>query len=229
MQLVQRTGYRIAAPTYRLAPQNPFPGALLDIFVTYLSLLCPGPGAFHEPIPSSDIVLAADSAGANLCLSLLQVLLTLRRDGQRSVAFHGKRAPLDLPAGLTLNCAYADLTNAMPTWFRNGESDILEILQPALLPGFPRDNVWPSDPPRGNPYCYESALDHPLVSVCATSDWSGSPPLWFSAGSEERGLDGQKMIAARAQEQGVTVLWDEYEGMCHCGHLAWQPTGFVLC
>lgn len=220
MRLARSTGYRIAAPTYRLAPQNPFPGALLDVFMAYMALLSPPPGSFHSPTPASRIVLAADSAGANLCLALLQVLLTLRRAAgpsqQATVTFHGRRVPLELPAGLTLNCSYVDLTDALPSWFHNGEYDILEIQQPPLLPTYPSDSVWPSTPPRGSVYTHESSLDHPLVSVCAAADWSGAPPMWFAAGAEERGLDGQRIIASTAHSQGVMVLWDEYEGMCHC-------------
>ena len=219
MRLTRATKFRIAAPTYRLAPQNPFPGALLDIFVAYLSLLSPPPGSLHRPVPASKIVLAGDSAGANLCLALLQVILTLKRahpSYQPQVLFHGKHVPLLLPAGLTLLCTYADVTDAMPSHFKNGEYDILVQKQPPLLPRYPKDDSWPAKPPRGSMYTNAEALNHPLVSPTIAREWSGAPPIWFSAGAQERLFDSQKAIAYEAFRQGVVTLWNEYEGMCHC-------------
>lgn len=68
-------------PRYRLAPQNPFPAALLDALTAYLYLLHPPPGALHKPIPASKIIIAGDSAGGNLSFALLQLLLHLHRAG----------------------------------------------------------------------------------------------------------------------------------------------------
>ncbi len=39
--------------------------------------------------------------------------------------------------------------------------------------------------------------------------------MWFSCGSEERGLDGNKVVASQAAKCGVPVLWNEYAGMRH--------------
>lgn len=217
-QLARLTKYRIAALSYRLAPQNPFPAALLDVLVTYLSLLYPPTGSFHTGVPAERVVLAGDSAGANLCLALIVMVLELQRSHpakQPTITFHGRDVPLKLPAGLTLFSAWNDLSDALPSWASNGESDILEILQPPLLSDYPADNIWPSTPPRGHPYCEASLLDHPLVSPTAMGDWSGAPPIWFGMGSEERGIDGAKVVAAQAVKKGVSVLWDEYQGMCH--------------
>ena len=38
--------------------------------------------------------------------------------------------------------------------------------------------------------------------------------MWFACG-EESVLDGCKVIANRAAEQGVAVVWEEYDGMPH--------------
>jgi acetyl esterase/lipase len=55
---------RILMPDYRLAPEHPFPAAPDDCEKVYLWLLKQG-------IPAGNIVLAGDSAGGNLVLSLM--------------------------------------------------------------------------------------------------------------------------------------------------------------
>ena len=218
-RLARLTKYRVAALSYRLAPQNPFPAAFLDVLVAYLTLLYPPTGSFHTDVPADHVVLAGDSAGAKHCLALIAMILTLQGSHpakQPTITFHGRDVPLKLPAGLTLFGIWSDLSNALPSWVSsNGEFDILDIIQPPLLPNYPVDDIWPSAPPRGHPYCEANLLNHPLVSPITMEDWSGSPPIWFGMGSEERGIDGAKMIAAQAAKRGVPILWDEYQGMCH--------------
>jgi hypothetical protein len=59
-QLAKQTGGRCYSVRYRLAPQNPFPAALLDALVSYLTLLYPPPGAFHEAVKPEHLVIAGD-------------------------------------------------------------------------------------------------------------------------------------------------------------------------
>ena len=59
-RLVKLTGGRGYSVRYRLAPQHPFPAALLDAFVSYLTLLYPPPGAWHEPVQPEHIIIAGD-------------------------------------------------------------------------------------------------------------------------------------------------------------------------
>ena len=84
----ENTGGRCVAFRYHLAPQNPFPAALLDALVAYLTLLHPPSSAFPFPVSASSIVFVGDSAGANLALSLLQVVLFAQRSCL-SVPFNG--------------------------------------------------------------------------------------------------------------------------------------------
>jgi acetyl esterase/lipase len=64
-ELAERTGMIAVMPSYRLAPEEPFPGAVEDVMACYRGLLELGYDA-------SEIVVAGDSAGGNLTLVLLQ-------------------------------------------------------------------------------------------------------------------------------------------------------------
>ncbi|KAJ4413823.1 hypothetical protein N0V85_003406 [Neurospora sp. IMI 360204] len=83
---------RAFAPKYRLAPQFPFPCGLQDCLAAYLYLLTQ-----QEP---KTIILAGDSAGGGMVLSLLVIL---RDQG------------IPLPAGAVLISPWADLTHSFPS------------------------------------------------------------------------------------------------------------------
>ena len=215
--MARATKARVASISYRLAPASPFPAQILDLLVAYASLLYPPPGAQYKAVAADRIVLTGNSAGANLCLALTRVLLELRRASPLGpkISFHVREIQLPLPAGLTICSGWCDLCDALPSWREGGENDILVLLQPALLPKQPSDDIWPSNPPREHPYCAAALLDHELVSPAAVSDWTGAPPMWFACGGEDRGLDGNKIVASQAARSGVPVLWNEYVGMPH--------------
>ena len=83
---------RVLAPGYRLAPQFPFPCGLHDCIATYLYLL-----TIQDP---TTIILAGDSAGGGMVMSLL---VTLRDRG------------IPLPAGAILISPWVDLTHSFPS------------------------------------------------------------------------------------------------------------------
>lgn len=85
-------------PNYRLSPQYPFPCGLLDSLAAYLYLISPPEGV--DPIVPSNIVLMGDSAGGNMCLSLL---ILIREMG------------LPMPAAASLMSPWCDLTHSMPS------------------------------------------------------------------------------------------------------------------
>lgn len=83
---------RVFAPEYRLAPQFPFPCGLQDCLAAYLYLL-----KTQDP---STIILAGDSAGGGMVLSMLVIL---RDQG------------IPLPAGGILISPWVDLTHSFPS------------------------------------------------------------------------------------------------------------------
>ena len=67
-----RRGLQVFAPSYRLAPEHPFPAAIDDAVAAYEGLLAEG-------IAAHQITIAGDSAGGGLALA---ALLTLRDGGR---------------------------------------------------------------------------------------------------------------------------------------------------
>jgi acetyl esterase/lipase len=223
--LAQLTQGRCFSVRYRLAPQNPFPAAILDGFVAYLSLLSPPAGAFHEAVPPMNIVFAGDSAGGNLALVLLQTILTLRRVGMTTVSFHGKDVPLDLPAGVSLQSPWFDIALTLPSIHRNANLDYINPPAQTRLSPLPPDDVWPTKPPRVEIYTEASALAHPLVSPLAAGSelWRGAPPVYLGLGNE--GFEDEiAVVARRLHNAGVTVIFDGYEGMPHCFAMIFQDS-----
>lgn len=119
-----------------------------------------------------------------------------------------------MPSGVALQSVYGDQTYALPSWLDNAGFDILQDFSPLLRPDYPSCPIWPTVPPRADPYCEASMLCHPLVSPTIASNWSGVAPMWIAMG-EERLSDGAKIIAQTAATQGVVVHWEEYKGMPH--------------
>lgn len=60
LALSKRIGGRCYSVRYRLAPQYAFPTQILDALVSYLTLLYPPPGAYHEAVSPAHIVLSGD-------------------------------------------------------------------------------------------------------------------------------------------------------------------------
>ena len=95
---------RAFAPRYRLAPQYPFPCAVLDVLAAYLYLLedC--------KIPATEILVSGDSAGGGLVLGLLCLL--------RDVG-------VALPAGGMLISPWVDLLHSFPSIVEEGGGDYI--------------------------------------------------------------------------------------------------------
>ncbi|KAF9569086.1 alpha/beta-hydrolase [Agrocybe pediades] len=110
LHYAQKFKGRAFTVNYRKAPQYPWPCALQDVLAGYLYLIHPPPEAFHKPVPPSKIVLAGDSAGGGLCLTLLTILRDLE---------------LPMPAGAVLISPWVDLTHSFPSVMQNTPTDII--------------------------------------------------------------------------------------------------------
>jgi monoterpene epsilon-lactone hydrolase len=65
--ITQKMGMRALMVDYRLAPEHPYPAALDDCVTAYVWLL-------NEGIPAKNIVVAGDSAGGNLTITMMMKL-----------------------------------------------------------------------------------------------------------------------------------------------------------
>ncbi|KAK5054738.1 hypothetical protein LTR84_001630 [Exophiala bonariae] len=213
--LAKETGGCCFAVRYRLSPQNPFPAALLDALAGYLCLLYPPEGSLHTAVDASDICFAGDSAGGNLVLALIQLILEIRRwDKSGGIMWQGRKRDLPLPAGITSLSPYNDMTRA-PTNSEqsNLKYDIIPCPGPPFL-GYDRDSIWPASPPRHHVYANDDTLVHPLVSPVTAKDWREAPPTYICVG-EECLADQGLLLAHNLSSQTIPVIVEQYEAMPH--------------
>ncbi|KAL4795549.1 Alpha/Beta hydrolase protein [Aspergillus venezuelensis] len=223
-QISKRTKSPVLSVRYRLAPQHPFPAALVDALIAYLYLVAPPPGSLHAPVPPNKIILSGDSAGGNLAIVLLQTLLTLHRSST-TIPFHGHPVPIVPPGGCAVSSPWCDVSRSMPSITSNAIYDYLPVPNPSpsnttgapyTPPPVPSDSIWPASPPRADFFVNASATIHPLVSPLATPSklWKGSPPVFISVGEE--GLTDEGLVTARRMHNaGVDVIVEQTEGMPH--------------
>ena len=181
--------------------------------LAYLSLLHPAENSFHEAVPATSVVFAGDSSGLNLCLALVQLLLTVR-PAKSTLRFHGQDILPDLPAGVAGISGFLDLTLSLPSNEANYDFDVLFPSDPYHSQDKPIEPCWPANPPRGGVYCETSALCHPLVSPTNARSWVGAPPMWLAYG-QERMADGVKAVTRQAASDEVDVQFEEYGMMPH--------------
>lgn len=213
-KLAKLTNGRCYSVRYRLAPQHPFPAALLDALVSYLTLLYPPPGAFHTAVKPEHILFSGDSAGGNLSLALLQLVLELRRQNVK-ITWFGEERDIPLPAGVTTVSPWIDMTHSSPSCESNADFDYLPSLSGLDTLQLPKCPAWPTDPPRKALYVADSLITHPLVTLLMAQSWEGAPPVYVCTGWELLS-DEDKLIARKLHQDGVRVVFEEYEGMPHC-------------
>ena len=122
-----------------------------------------------------------------------------------------------MPAAVTLNSPWLDITQSSPSW----EGDVPEpfdyLPKPDIVAkGVLQDcDIWPSQPPRKHLYVDDDLIAHPLASVVMSRSWDGSPPMYICTGWEILALE-DKYFAKKLRSQGVPVVFEEYEAMPHC-------------
>lgn len=167
LKLAFRCQAAVTQVDYRLAPEHPFPAALHDVERVYRKLL-----QTHAP---SELIVAGDSAGGGLTLSLLAYL---------------KKEKTALPAGAICISPWTDLSANLPSIQANHGKDVW--LTKKHLDTF---SVM---------YAPKEAHQNPLVSPLH-ADLSGFPPLLFLIGDQEVLLDDTLTVAEKARRAGVRV------------------------
>jgi len=166
-------GFRVFAPNYRLGPEHRFPAAVDDAVAAYRGLLAAG----HSP---QRIVVAGDSAGGGLAISLMLVL---------------RAASVRLPSAAALFSPWTDLA-------ATGESIRTNAARCALFHG-------PDIAPSARYYLGDADPRNPLASPLY-ADLSALPPLLIHASAAETLRDDSTRLAEKARGAGVRVelkLW----------------------
>lgn len=163
---------------YRLAPENPYPAATEDAMKIWNYLMLLGYGA-------RDIIIAGDSAGGNLALSLV---LKLKEE---------KRL---LPRGLVLMSPWTDLT-------ASGKSHAARAaVDPVLNAGYLKKMT--------DNYAAGEDLKNPLISPLF-GNFEGFPPTYIQVGDNEILLNDATMLHKKMVKENISVKIDIFKGMWH--------------
>jgi epsilon-lactone hydrolase len=146
-------------------------------------------GILKLGVPPSSIVIAGDSAGGNLTVA---TLLSLRESG------------VPLPAAGVCISPWVDLECVGETMKSKADVDPLCEHDSMLL--------------EAGLYLNGHGARDPLASPIH-ADLRGLPPLLIQVGTEETLLDDSTRLARRAEEAGVPVTLEIFEGMPHVWHL----------
>lgn len=165
-------------PDYRLAPENPYPAARDDVLASYKALLEAG----HQ---AANILIAGDSAGGGLSLSLL---LAIRDAG------------LPQPAAAVLLSPWVDLSLTNPTIDAIAERDDL-LTRAWLTLGA---DCYAGKTNRTDPGC--SPIQAELNAL---------PPILLQVGSDEVLLGDSVALNEKATAAGVDVRFQKYADAGH--------------
>lgn len=156
-------------------------------------------------------------------MALLQTLLELRRQDGR-IKWHGVGRDVPLPAGVSVISPWMDVTASSPSCLVPNPYDYLPPGPEMFAPVLPPCPLWPTDPPRSSIYVQDALLCHPLVTLLLAPSWAGAPPVYICTGWE-RLADEDKYVAAKLHADGVTVVFEQFDGMPHCFSmiLTWLP------
>jgi monoterpene epsilon-lactone hydrolase len=168
---------RALVPTYRLAPEHPFPAAIEDAVAAYQWLLADGADAAR-------VVLAGDSAGGGLALA---TALALRDRG------------LARPAGVVTISLWGDLTCSGETMESRAQADIscsrdglMELAGLYLAGGDPRH-------PLASPVFADYAGLPPILCIVGGEERLIDDSVRVVRAAGQAGVDATLFVAAEMQ------------------------------
>lgn len=177
-KLAVSTSMDVLCFDYRLAPENPYPAATEDAMKVWDSLMLLGYGA-------RDIIVAGDSAGGNLALSLM---LKLKQENRL------------LPRGAILMSPWTDLT-------ASGKSHISRAkIDPVLDAPYLKEMT--------DNYAAGEDLTNPLISPLF-GEFDGFPPIYLQVGDNEVLLNDATMLHKKLVKANVSAKMDVFKGMWH--------------
>ncbi len=181
-KLASSTSMDVLSFDYRLAPEYRYPAPLEDAMKAWNYLMMFGYGA-------RDVILAGDSAGGNLALTLT---LKLKEEGRL------------LPRGLVLFSPWTDMTGS-------GKSHhTKEGIDPVLDAAYLQEAIqsYLGDAPS------EELLKNPYVSPLF-GEFEGFPPTYIQAGDQEVLQSDSVLLHKRMEQAGVNTRLDVFKGMWH--------------
>ena len=182
-KLATSTSMDVLCFDYRLAPENPYPAAPEDAVKAWNYLMLLGYGA-------KDVMVAGDSAGGNLALSLVQIL---KEEGRM------------LPVGLVLMSPWTDLTCSGKSHETKAQMD--PVLNEEYL-----------DRAR-YAYAGQRDMTDPKISPLF-GDFHGFPPTYIQVGDNEVLYSDAVRLQRRMAAAKVSVRLDHFEGMWHVFQMA---------
>ncbi len=206
-----RRGYVVFNVNYRLAPREPFPAALEDVCAAYGWVVRNAAKYGADP---SRIVVAGESAGANLATALTLATCTRRAEPYAREVFDLGVVPrATIPA-----CGMLQVTDpqrfhrrreALPAWLR----DRLEETSDAYVGESAR---------HGDP---RLDLADPLVVLERDTPMERPlPPFFTFAGTKDPLLDDTRRLGVALDRRGVRCETRFYPGEVHAFHaMVWRP------
>lgn len=177
-KLATSTLMEVLSFDYRLAPENPYPAALEDAVKAWDYLMLLGYGA-------RDIIVAGDSAGGNLALTLVHEL---------------RRTKRMTPKGIILMSPWTDLCSTGISHQLKAEID------PVLSKEYIEQAI--------QAYALEEELTNPLISPLY-GEFKDFPPTYIQVGKNEILLSDSIMLYEKMIKANVPVKLDIFKGMWH--------------
>lgn len=178
IKLAEASALDVFCFNYRLAPEHPYPAATEDAMTAWNYLMMLGYGA-------KDVIIAGDSAGGNLALSLT---LKLKSEGRF------------LPGGLLLFSPWTDLT-------ASGKSHTSKAAIDPILTSDYMQTVTAN-------YAAGNDLKNPLISPLF-GDYHNFPPVYIQVGTNEILYSDSELLYKRILAAHSPVRLEPFKGMWH--------------